>query len=116
MSDVRDKKDQQERRASPRTKAQCPVHYFSQHSGNWVEAVLKDYSAGGVCFYCDDTLLQDTKISIQIRRDKSISLPAIAASAVVVRCDVDEKHRFKIACKFTQNINESASKYDYLRR
>jgi hypothetical protein len=106
----------EERRAYPRFKAQCAVHYFTIDGKTWLEAVLEDYSAGGVCFHCDETLFQDTKITIQIRRDNRQSVPAIAASAVVVRCDIDDDHRYRVACKFTRVRDEGSRKFEFLRR
>jgi len=49
-------------------------------------------------------------------KNAGISVPAMAASAVVVRCELDDEHRFKVACKLTRVRDESSRKYDYLRR
>jgi hypothetical protein len=116
MSAVPDKKDKFERRAYPRFKAQCPVHYLSQDGGSWKNATLEDYSAGGLCFYSGETLLHDTKITIQITRDADPTVPPMAASAVVVRCELEDGTRFKVACKLTRIRNENTKKHHYLRR
>lgn len=116
MSAVPGEKDKFERRAFPRFKAQCQVHYYSQDGGNWSEATLVDYSANGVAFLCDDTLLADTKITVQIVRDAHPEVPPMAASAVVVRCELNEGARFKVACKLTRIRNKAPKEHHYLRR
>lgn len=116
MSVVDYGKNKIERRAFPRVKAQCPLHYFTQEGGTWSEATLEDYSASGVCFYSNETLLRDTKITIQITRDACPKVPALAASATVLRCDLDEGHRFRIVCKLTRVRDEIDRKQHYLRR
>ena len=120
MSVTHCEKNEFERRAHPRFKAQCSLHYFTQDGGSWNEAVLEDYSASGVCFYSDETLLKNTKITIQIMKNAgtntSTPVPPMAASAIVVRCELDDQHRFKVACKLTQVRDTNSRKSDYLRR
>ena len=55
MSATKSEKDKFERRAFPRIEVQCPLHFFTQDGGSWSDAILKDYSAGGVCFYSNET-------------------------------------------------------------
>jgi len=120
MSVTHCEKNEFERRAFPRFKAQCLLHYFTQDGGAWNEAVLEDYSASGVCFLSDETLLQNTKITLQIMKNTGHNtgtpVPPMAASAVVVRCELDEQHRYKVACKLTRVRDDSIRKPDYLRR
>jgi hypothetical protein len=116
MSAVPIEKDKFERRTFPRLGANCQIHYFSQDCGTWNEAVLEDYSASGLSFYSEDTILQDTKITIQITLDAHPTVPPMAASAVVVRCEMEEGVRFKVACKLTQIRNADPKKDHYLRR
>ena len=116
MSVTKSEKNKQERRAFPRFKAQCELHYFAKNGGVWNQAILKDYSAGGVCFLGEETLTQDSKISIQITRDAHPAVPPMTASAVVVRCEIDENHRYRIACKLTRVRDEKDQERHYLRR
>ena len=116
MSAVPGEKDKFERRAFPRFKARCQVHYYSQDGGSWSEATLEDYSANGVAFLCDGTLSTDTKITVQIVRDAHPEVPPMAASAVVVRCELSEGTRFKVACKLTRIRNNDTKEIHYLRR
>ena len=116
MSAVENDKDKFERRAFPRISAKCEVHYFSASGGTWSQAVLKNYSDGGLCFHCDETLPQDTKVTIQIMKNASATVPAMAASAIIVRCESDNDHSYTIACQFSQVRNENQNKFDYLRR
>lgn len=116
MSGLNREKPNYERRGFPRIKAQCQIHYLTQDGGNWNEAVLEDYSASGICFNSNETLLRDTKLTIQITSDASPTVPALAASAIVLRCDLDEDHRYRVACKLSRTRNENNVKHDYLRR
>jgi len=116
MSAVSKKKDKFERRAFPRFKAECPVHYFSQDGGTWSKATLEDYSANGLCFYSGETLVQDTKITIQITSDAHPTVPPMAASAVVVRCELENGTRFKVSCKLTRTRDKDTKRHHYLRR
>ena len=116
MSVTHCEKNEFERRAFPRFKAQCPLHYFTQEGGTWSEAVLEDYSANGICFYSEDTLLADTKVTIQISRDAHPTVPPMAASAVVVRCELDAGIRYKVACKLTRIRTKDTQKQHYLHR
>jgi hypothetical protein len=116
MSAVPDEEDKFERRAHPRTKAECPVHYLSKDGGSWNNATLEDYSAGGLCFHSGETLVEDTKITIQITRDAHPAVPPMAASAIVVRCELEDGTRFKVACKLTRVRNEDMKPHHYLRR
>ncbi len=116
MSAVPGEKDKFERRAFPRFKARCQIHYLSQDGGTWSEATLEDYSASGICFFSKETLLHDTKVTIQITRDAHPTVPPMAASATVVRCELDEGTRFKVACKLTRLRDEKDRKHHYLRR
>jgi hypothetical protein len=116
MSAVPDNEDKFERRAYPRFKVQCPVHYLSQDGGSWNNAVLEDYSAGGLCFYSEEVVVQDSKITIQITREAHSSVPPMAASAIVVRCELEDGTRFKVACKLTRVRNEEKKPHHYLRR
>lgn len=102
MSSSVDEKITEERRKFPRKRAHCQINYFTRSSGNWSEGQLQDFSANGISFTCDETLLQNTQITIQISDKSHKDVPPMAASAVVVRCELDDDHHYKIACKFTK--------------
>jgi hypothetical protein len=91
-----------ERRKFPRIMATCPVRYTQQIENNWDNAELYDYSATGLRMVCDRTLLQDTKINLELIPGKMVRIPKIAAEAVVVRCGLRDDHRYEIACKLTK--------------
>lgn len=95
-----------ERRRYPRIEARCPVNYFTRVSGSWNQARLQDYSAGGVCFVCNETLQEDTKITVHITRSAHKEVPVMAASAVVVRCEQGDDRKFKVACRFTYTMQD----------
>lgn len=91
-----------ERRMFPRIVASCPVRYAhrpgfavelaadlspaSLADGHWETADLCDYSATGLRMVCDNTLLQDTKINLELMPGTLRRVPRIVAEAVVVRC------------------------------
>lgn len=110
MSDSFYDEKKEERRKFPRVKAQCPVNYFTRTTGNWSEAVLQDYSIGGICFVCDETLQQNTQITIQIPHGAHKEVPPMAASAVVVRCEMNDDHHYKIGCQFTRERRVNVAK------
>ena len=90
-----------ERRKFPRIEATCPVLYL-QHEivkEPWDNAELRDYSAIGIRMVCDNTLLQDTKINVELIPEKITRIPKVLAEAVVVRCDLRPDHRYEVACK-----------------
>lgn len=91
-----------ERRMFPRIEASCPVRFAHKIEGQWDEAELCDYSATGLRMVCDTTLLQDTKINVELVPGKLIRVPKISAEAVVVRCGLRDDHRYEIACKLTK--------------
>ena len=91
-----------DRRMFPRIVASCPVRYTRQIEGNWDTAELCDYSAAGLRMVCDNTVLQDTKINVELVPEKMMHVPKIVAEAVVVRCGLRDDHRYEIACKLTK--------------
>ena len=100
-----------ERREFQRIKGDSPVHYFTRATGHWSDAELEDYSAGGICFRCDETLQEDTEVTIQIKRDHRTNVPAMAVSAIVVRCSIEGDHQFKVACKFNRELSKNPPTY-----
>jgi hypothetical protein len=94
--------DSAERRMFPRIVASCPVRYTQQVEGNWDDAELCDFSATGLRMVCDSTLLQNTKINVELIPERMTNVPKIAAEAVVVRCGLRDDHRYEIACKLTK--------------
>jgi hypothetical protein len=107
MSALMGEKREVERRSFPRIRAICPVHYLTHKSGDWCVAELNDYSANGVCFLTDETILSDTEITLRIMRNPKVRVPPMSAIAVVVRCEVNEDHRYKVACKLTRVRHEN---------
>lgn len=91
-----------ERRMFPRIVASCPVRYARRLEGSWDKAELCDYSATGLRMVCDNTLLQDTKINVELIPERMKRIPKIVAEAVVVRCGLRDDHRYEIACKLTK--------------
>lgn len=106
MSTVIWEKSNAERRSFPRIKASCLVHYFTHQGGDWFEAELSDYSANGICIITDETILRDTEITIRIMRNAKVRVPPMSAFAKVVRCDLGDDHRYRVACKLTRVRNE----------
>jgi hypothetical protein len=112
MSAVMGEKGEVERRIFPRMRASCPVHYLAHKSVDWCVAELNDYSANGLCFLTDETILRDTEITLRIMRNSKVRVPPMSAFAVVVRCDVNEDHRYKVACKLTRVRHENYPGHD----
>lgn len=100
-----------EKREYHRIKGQAPVHYYSRETGQWSDAELEDYSSGGICFRCNETLQQDTRVTIQIKRDHRNDVPAMAVSAIVVRCIDEGDDQFKVACKFNRALTSNPPSY-----
>lgn len=90
-----------ERRKFPRIVAQCPVRYQGQQ-GDWGEAELQDYSATGIRMMCEETLLQNTKLTLYMLPAAKTRIPRLSAEGVVVRCVLGADHRYEIACKLTK--------------
>lgn len=90
-----------ERRKFPRIVAQCPVRYQGQQ-GDWGEAELQDYSATGIRMMCEETLLQNTKLTLHMLPAAKTRIPRLSAEGVVVRCVLGADHRYEIACKLTK--------------
>ncbi|MBL1277382.1 MAG: hypothetical protein COB30_014965 [Ectothiorhodospiraceae bacterium] len=107
MSIQDDMLEKNERRKFPRIQATCPVRFLEHEDKSapekvkepWDDAELCDYSAIGIRMVCDDTLLQNTKINVELVPEKLARIPNILAEAVVVRCDMRSDHRYDIACK-----------------
>lgn len=91
-----------ERRMFPRIQASCPVRYSTQNNEEWGNAELHNYSAIGVCIVSDVTLLQSSKIQLELMPEKRSRVPSITAEAIVVRCGLRDDHRYEIACKLTK--------------
>ena len=116
MASVNNKKVNVERREYQRTKTECPVNFFTPADGKWADAILADYSPKGMSFYCDGEQLIGEIITIQITRDAHPTVPPMAASAKVVRCEEGEGCQFKIACKLTRILDKDSIEKHYLRR
>ncbi len=91
-----------ERRKFPRIIASCPVRYRHHIEESWGNAELCDYSATGLRMVCDVTLLQNTKIDVELIPEKLTRTPKIKAEALVMRCGLRDDHRYEIACKLTK--------------
>ena len=98
-----------ERRKFPRIQAHCPVRYVGLIGDAWDAAELRDYSATGVCMISDNTVLQNTKIKLELAPESKSRVPRIAAEATVVRCGLRDDHRYEIACKLTKVRPSKAS-------
>ncbi len=91
-----------ERRKFPRMQAYCSVRYLGEGNNEWGTAELHDYSAIGVRMISDKTLLQSSKVQLELVPESKSRVPGIAAEAIVVRCGLREDHRYEIACKLTR--------------
>lgn len=91
-----------ERRKFPRIVASCPVRFAQKVEDSWGNAELCDYSATGLRMVCDNTLLTDTKIKVELIPGNMKRIPKITAEAIVVRCGLREDHRYEVAVKLTK--------------
>lgn len=89
-----------EKREYPRVNASCPIRYQADDDVEWHEATLMDYSATGIRMLCDDLLLKETKIKIELLPASLQKIPQISAEAVVVRFSMDDECSFQIGCEF----------------
>lgn len=101
MSSVIDTK-QQNQRAFPRITVSCPVLYLLPPATRWQVAKLMDFSATGISMVCDDRLEVGTQIEIQIKPGSQKTVPAVTATASVVRCETNNDQRFVVSCKLTK--------------
>lgn len=86
-------------RGFPRIPAVCPVLYIIASAKRWRVAKLIDFSATGLRMLCDENLPVDSEIEIQIKPGSQKTVPALSATGIVVRNDVNEEQRFEISCK-----------------
>ncbi len=89
-----------EKREYPRVVASCPIRYQTVDDAKWYEATLMDYSATGIRMLCDDLLLKQTKLKIELLPGSLQHIPQISAEAVVVRFAMDDECTFQIGCEF----------------
>lgn len=86
-------------RAFPRIIVSCPVLYLPPSAKRWQVATLMDFSAIGICMVCDDRLDVGTEIEIQIKPGSQKTVPAVSATACVVRNETNNDQRFSVSCK-----------------
>ncbi len=91
-----------EKRLFPRIVTQCQVLYRTPDSQAWNVARLVDFSAIGLRIECDELLLLETPLSIQIKPGEDKAIPAISAQGQVVRCEPNTDLRYEISCKLTK--------------
>ena len=58
-----------------------------------------DFSATGVRMVCDDNLTINSEIAIQIKPGSQKTVPALSATGVVVRSNINAEQRFEVSCK-----------------
>ncbi|VAW93241.1 hypothetical protein MNBD_GAMMA20-257 [hydrothermal vent metagenome] len=91
-----------EKRLFPRIVTQCQVLYRTPESKGWNVARLVDFSAIGMRIECDELLLLETPLSLQVKPCEDKVIPAISAEGRVVRCEPNADLRYEIACKLTK--------------
>lgn len=98
MSSMMDSKVDNQR-VFPRITVTCPVLYRLSTAKRWQVARLVDFSATGVRMVCDDNLAIDSEIAIQIKPGSQKTVPALAATGIVVRSELNAEQRFEVSCK-----------------
>ena len=63
-----------------------------------------DYSATGIRMLCDDLLLKQTKLKIELLPGSLQHIPQLSAEAVVVRFSMDDECSFQIGCEFVSVV------------
>lgn len=86
-------------RVFPRITVTCPVLYRLSAAKRWQVAHLVDFSATGIRMVCDDNLTIDSEIAIQIKPGSKKTVPALAATGIVVRSELNAEQRFEVSCK-----------------
>jgi hypothetical protein len=89
-------------RGFPRITVTCPVLYRLTSSQRWQVAKMVDFSATGIRMVCDENLAIDATVGIQIKPGSQKTVPALAATGIVVRCEVNAEQRFEVSCKITK--------------
>jgi hypothetical protein len=95
-------------RRFPRVRVVCPVLYRVRVNSRWQTAQLVDFSATGVRIECDEHLPLQTTIMLQIKPGREKVVPALAAKAVVVRCELNVRQRFEVSCKIRKVLRNSS--------
>ena len=101
MSSVIDN-SKQNQRVFPRITVSCPVLYLMPPAKRWHVAKLVDFSATGLCMVCDDNLRVGDAISLQIKPGSQKTVPALSATGLVVRSEINTEQQFVISCKLTK--------------
>lgn len=98
ISNMVDRKNDNQR-VFPRISVTCPVLYRLSAAKRWQVARLVDFSATGVRMVCDDNLTINSEIAIQIKPGSQKTVPALSATGVVVRSNINAEQRFEVSCK-----------------
>lgn len=91
-----------ERRRFPRVQVQCALLWKRPEMDYGEGGVLMDYSATGLRMRCDEPLLPDTSLHVEIPSCSHRMVPAIEADAMVVRCEPTLDGDYLIACRMTR--------------
>ncbi|VAW96755.1 hypothetical protein MNBD_GAMMA19-1293 [hydrothermal vent metagenome] len=101
MSSVIDN-NKQNQRAFPRIAVTCPVLYLLPFAKRWQVAKLVDFSATGISMVCDEQLNVGTEVSLQIKPGSQKIVPALSATGIVMRSEINDEHQYLISCKLTK--------------
>ena len=101
MSSVIDN-NKHNQRAFPRIAVTCPVLYRSLAARRWQVARLVDFSATGISMICDDKLSVGTEVAVQIKPGSQKVVPALSATGIVMRSEINDEQQYVISCKLTK--------------
>jgi hypothetical protein len=99
-----------EKREYPRVEANCPARYTVGDSGEWVDAILLDYSATGIRLLCDDLLLKGVTFKIEVLPEAHQNVPRMIVECVVMRFALDDTGSFQIGCEFVGTVRLTTHK------
>lgn len=89
-------------RVFPRVVVSCPVLYLVPSSNRWQVGTLVNFSATGIKMVCDDVVVLGAEISVQIKPGSQKTVPALSASGVVLRCEINDAMQYVVSCKLTK--------------
>jgi len=90
---------QQNQRVFPRVVISCPVLYLMPSAKRWQVGTLVDFSATGIKMVCDHMLAPGAEVSVQIKPGSQKTVPALSATGVVMRCEINDALQYVISCK-----------------
>jgi len=94
--------NKQNQRTFPRITVTCPVLYLLPPARRWQVGRLVNFSATGISMVCDDKLSVGTEVSLQIKPGSQKVVPALSATGIVLRSEVNNEQQYVISCKLTK--------------